>query len=195
MAETEGTNMTSVRVKCRWSVGIIAMVFVLGIADWKTGYELNFFVFYFVPVSISAWCMGFAPAVLVAVLSSLVWFAAGALAGQVFSSHFFAVWNTGVRMISFLIIGWAVSVIRARLDPEREAAEQLRKALSEVKVLGALLPICAQCKKIRDEKGVWHALESYIGQRSNTQFSHGYCPECYRRALNEAGLTGERSSS
>ena len=187
--------MTSWTGKCRWSAGILALVFMLGIADWQTGYELNFFVFYFIPVSLAAWCMGYAAAVLAAVLSSLVWFGAGVLAGQVFPSHFIAVWNTGVRMLSFLIIGWAVSTIRTRLEQERQHADQLRKALSEVKVLGALLPICAQCKKIRDEKGVWHALESYIGQRSNTQFSHGYCPECYRKALNESGLAGGRSSS
>lgn len=187
--------MTSLKRKCGLGAGILALVFLLGVADWQTGYELNFFVFYFVPVSLAAWYMGYVVAVLAAVLSSFVWFAAGALAGQVFSSHFFAVWNTGVRMISFLVIGWAVSTIRARLDRERESSAELRKALSEVKVLGALLPICAQCKKIRDEKGVWHAMESYIGQRSNTQFSHGYCPECYRQALKDAGLTDARSSS
>ena len=84
--------MTSWTGKCRWSAGILALVFMLGIADWQTGYELNFFVFYFIPVSLAAWCMGYAAAVLAAVLSSLVWFGAGVLAGQVFPSH---IWASG----------------------------------------------------------------------------------------------------
>ena len=46
----------------------------------------------------------------------------------------------------------------------------------------------AECKKIRDRKGVWQHLEVYIGQHSNTHFSHGYCPECARKAMEEAGV-------
>ena len=79
--------------------------------------------------------------------------------------------------------------MRHALDLERHTAEILLRALSEIKVLETFLPICAQCKKIRDEQGSWHPLEVYIGQHSNTQFSHGYCPECAKRAMQEAGLT------
>ena len=70
-------------------------------------------------------------------------------------------------------------------------AERLRRTLSEVKVLEAFLPICAQCKKIRDQQGVWHPLEVYLGHHANTQFSHSYCPECARKIMAEAGLIDE----
>ncbi len=54
-----------------------------------------------------------------------------------------------------------------------------RKAMeAEVKILSGLLPICASCKKIRDDKGYWNQIESYIHRHSNAQFSHGICPEC-----------------
>lgn len=55
---------------------------------------------------------------------------------------------------------------------------QLRQALAEVKQLSGLLPICAGCKKIRDEGGAWQALEGYISAKSEATFSHGMCPEC-----------------
>jgi len=78
--------------------------------------------------------------------------------------------------------------MRHALDREHNTAEALRRTLSEIKVLEAFLPICAQCKKIRNQQGVWQQLEVYIGQHSNTRFSHGYCPECARKAMQEAGL-------
>ncbi|MCP4671390.1 MAG: hypothetical protein GY857_08780 [Desulfobacula sp.] len=54
----------------------------------------------------------------------------------------------------------------------------LQKTLKEVKALRGLLPICAHCKKIRDDKGYWNQIESYIQQHSEAQFSHGMCPDC-----------------
>jgi len=56
--------------------------------------------------------------------------------------------------------------------------KELEKALSEVKQLQGMLPICAKCKKIRDDKGYWNIIESYIENHSNVEFTHGMCPEC-----------------
>jgi len=55
---------------------------------------------------------------------------------------------------------------------------ELRRIQNEVRVLRGILPTCSGCKKIRDEQGTWHAIESYITQRSEAQFSHGLCPDC-----------------
>ena len=59
-------------------------------------------------------------------------------------------------------------------------ARELEAALSQVKQLQGLLPICSYCKKIRDEQNHWHRVESYIGEHAEVQFSHGICPACYR---------------
>jgi len=56
--------------------------------------------------------------------------------------------------------------------------DELRQALSEVKTLRGFLPICASCKKIRDDEGYWQQIEKYIQERSEAKFSHGICPEC-----------------
>jgi hypothetical protein len=174
-----------------WGLLDVIIVFALGVVDWLTGYELNFFVFYFLPVSIGAWFFGFIGAVSLAILSAGVWFGADVLTGHTYTSNVYAVWNTLVRLVSFLAIGWSVSRIKLLLNHEREVTESLRRSLSQIKVLETFLPICAQCKKIRNQQGVWQQLESYIGQHSNTQFSHGYCPECSRKILEEAGLMDE----
>ncbi len=56
---------------------------------------------------------------------------------------------------------------------------ELEAALSEVKQLQGLLPICSYCKKIRDEQNHWHRVESYISEHAEVEFSHGICPTCY----------------
>jgi hypothetical protein len=62
---------------------------------------------------------------------------------------------------------------------------ELSKALSEVRTLRGLLPICSYCKKIRDDDGDWLVLEAYIGQRSEAKFSHGLCPGCFEREFSD----------
>jgi PAS domain S-box-containing protein len=56
--------------------------------------------------------------------------------------------------------------------------DELLKALKEIKTLSGLLPICAACKKIRDDQGYWNQIEGYIQQHSDAQFSHAICPAC-----------------
>lgn len=74
--------------------------------------------------------------------------------------------------------------IRERRQAEQERERliaELQQALSEVKTLSGLLPICASCKKIRDDRGYWNSIEDYIEKRSDAQFTHGICPECTRK--------------
>ena len=68
---------------------------------------------------------------------------------------------------------------RKMLEEElRKKNNKLQKALDEIKTLKGLIPICASCKKIRDDKGFWNQLESYIEKYSDASFSHSICPEC-----------------
>ena len=62
---------------------------------------------------------------------------------------------------------------------------ELQKALEDVKLLSGLLPICMWCKKIRDDQGYWNAIEHYLGQHSEAEFSHGICPDCKRKYSGE----------
>jgi len=77
----------------------------------------------------------------------------------------------------------------ARTAELRAANEQLEKALREVKTLTGLLPICAGCKDIRDAKGNWQRLETFIMERSSADFSHGLCPHCIRKLYPELADT------
>ncbi|MFH0977336.1 MAG: hypothetical protein V1874_16270 [Spirochaetota bacterium] len=70
----------------------------------------------------------------------------------------------------------------------KNAIDKLIKTRQEVKVLQGLIPICARCKKIRDDKGSWNHLEAYIQRHSEAKFSHGICPECANQLYPEMQL-------
>ena len=65
---------------------------------------------------------------------------------------------------------------------------KLQQALAEVKTLRGLVPICAKCKSIRDEKGYWQRVEAYISERTEAQFSHGLCDDCIKVLYPELNL-------
>ncbi len=80
----------------------------------------------------------------------------------------------------------AIALIHSRhLDLLNVKTKSLEKALAQVKTLRGLLPICANCKKIRDDEGFWTKVESYLVKHTDAQFSHGLCPDCARELYPE----------
>lgn len=79
----------------------------------------------------------------------------------------------------------------------RRLNRELEQALNKVKTLSGFLPICASCKKIRDDKGYWQQIESYIRDHSEAEFSHGICPECAKKLYPEYydKIKGKNSSN
>ncbi|MDX1285309.1 MAG: PAS domain-containing protein, partial [Draconibacterium sp.] len=81
---------------------------------------------------------------------------------------------------------------RKRLEEEKdELVNSLKDALSEIKDLRGIIPICSYCHSIRNEEGAWNRLEAYISKHSDATFSHGICPKCLPKALAQAELTNK----
>lgn len=81
--------------------------------------------------------------------------------------------------------------IAKRIKAEKKLEKlvhDLEKALIEVKTLKGFLPICAACKKIRDDKGYWEEVDSYIESHTDARFSHGMCPDCARKLYPELSI-------
>jgi len=109
-----------------------------------------------------------------------------------------------VRLAESIASQISGAIANSQLFAERMRAEEareklvgeLQKALSEVKTLRGIFPICASCKKIRDDKGYWTQIEVYIRDRSEAEFSHGICPECIKKLygdiLGKKGSSGEK---
>ncbi len=90
-----------------------------------------------------------------------------------------------VFLAATAVLGLAFGAVvagRKRAEEERERlVHHLRDALDHVKVLRGLLPICAACKRIRNNQGCWEAIEAYVSQRSEADFTHSICAECAER--------------
>jgi hypothetical protein len=89
-----------------------------------------------------------------------------------------------------IVVSWEDEVLvivrditaRKNAEGERERLiKELQEALGQVRELSGLLPICASCKSIRDDKGYWTRLEAYLLEHSKAEFSHGICPDCARK--------------
>ncbi len=110
-----------------------------------------------------------------------VWNETGASFDFVLQPHFYETyWFLGLLVI--IIVSGAFGAYRLRvwqlLQKEKELSKRIQDAMANIKTLGGLIPICSNCKKIRDDKGYWEQLEGYIQTHSEAQFSHGICPEC-----------------
>ena len=68
--------------------------------------------------------------------------------------------------------------LQIEIEERKKTEESLREALGKIKTLSGLLPICASCKRIRDNDGAWVQIETYIKNNSDADFTHGVCPEC-----------------
>ena len=87
-----------------------------------------------------------------------------------------------IRLLKVLGEIFLNAVKRKKAEEERDRLIlELRNALSKVKLLSGFLPICASCKKIRDDKGYWNQIEGYIRSHSEAEFTHGICPDCARK--------------
>lgn len=112
---------------------------------------------------------------------------------------FLVLWLSGLFFI-WIFINKLQTIIEQRMDLDKisEKHEILEKhhtelsaAMANVKLLSGLLPICASCKKIRDDQGYWNHVEMYVKEHSMAEFTHGICPECAEILYPGAGHSDE----
>ena len=121
--------------------------------------------------------------------------ATGAVLGLCLSPHAGSVsWVNIANLLTALGVMGAIAFARVRelaaKEARRKTAQELEKSQEAVRILRGLLPICAWCKKIRNEDGSWEQMEAYICNRSHAKFTHGVCNDCaaaLHRELDESG--------
>ena len=110
-----------------------------------------------------------------------VWNETGASFAFELQPHFYETyWFFGLVRVALgaAVFGGYQIRLMQHLRREKELEARVKEATASIKVLGGLIPICSNCKKIRNDKGYWDLLEGYIQQHSEATFSHGICPDC-----------------
>ncbi len=163
----------------------LAATLLVAWVDYITGLELEFSAFYILPVLLAAWMAGWRWAVALALVNTIVWSVVDHLGGHIHLNAFYAVWEFLVHALVYLLVAAIVGGLRVAMARQRALNMELSQALEEVGELKGLLPVCAWCHKIRDDKGYWGQLESYIEARSRASFTHGICPDCEAKVMAE----------
>jgi hypothetical protein len=161
-----------------WRLLGIPLTILVAVLDYYTGHELNVTLLYLGPIALASWKLGKGEAILVAAVSALVWFAEDSLILR----HATNLWIPFGNMVAlfgfFLTMVLILSSLRKAFAAQQRLIGELQDALGRVRTLSGLLPICSWCKKVRDDRGYWKAVEAYIGEHSDAEFTHGICPEC-----------------
>jgi hypothetical protein len=156
------------------------LILVIAAIDHITVYDFGFFVLYYVPLIFFSWYSNRIGAVLISVLTINILYIANFHTSYQYTLNFSNIWNMTLLLASFLLVSLGAQHVAHLLKAEKELSAKLRNAIQEIRHLSGLLPICAMCKKVRNDKGYWEEVEAYIGKRSEAEFTHGICPDCMR---------------
>jgi hypothetical protein len=163
-----------------WRAALLAIVSVATatVVMWALQASLHrsFLVFFVAATAFSALAGGRRAAALAIILSMVAYPAVSLLSGAGFGFP-----QVEVELVLLLTSGLIAWFGIREQESRRKLAQvivELQQALEEVRTLRGMIPICASCKKIRDDHGYWIALERYIQERTYAQFTHGMCREC-----------------
>ena len=156
----------------------LGMACVVLLLDYVTGPVILFPIMFVLPVFFAAWHRGVRWSIPFALILPFLRFGMTFFSENVPWTPWVSLANLLIRMAVLVSLAWLIS----------QVGRQFTELDLEVKVLEGLLPICAKCKKIRDDQEQWHPLESYITSRSTVSFTHGFCPDCCN-ALQQEGLS------
>ena len=163
----------------------VAVLAVVVMVDALTPYELGFSAFYVLPVLIATWGVGTARGLGFALLSACCWYSLDLTSGRPLTHEFYRIWDTLNHLLSYSLVAVVTGRLKLALQRKQALRENLDLTLRNVKELEGLLPVCAWCKKVRNDEGYWQELETYLGPRIKAAFSHGICPECAARLRTE----------
>lgn len=149
----------------------IGVSLLLLLADYFTGAHIHFPITFIIPVVLASWynnrwyglCFGIVLPVIRMYFEIQMWDVPWTITESAV--------NALIRVIILLTFAFMTERI----------ARQTRKLEKEVTLLRGLLPICSFCKKVRDDQNQWQPIESYISERTPASFSHGLCPDCFKK--------------
>ncbi len=168
-------------------IGLTASILLLpalAALDLITGYEINFFVFYFLPISLIAWYGNRAAGVGMAVGCAVVWYWVDVRSGHTYSAPIIGVWNAALRCTSFLLIAVLLSKVRANQEQQRQLNEKLRATVAELeqslehvrRLQSELQVVCAWTNRIRLD-GKWVRFDEFLKSNLQLRVSHGISEE------------------
>lgn len=149
------------------------------------GLKVSFGLFFAIPVLLAAWYLGRGWGLVFAFTSGSLKHAMEMFILHEYTIHSYRYWDLFSSLLALSAISLVASWSKALVERERLLNRELQQAIEQIKVLEGMLPICAWCKKVRDDQGLWEKVEDYVSKHSNTTWTHSICPECLKKVKEE----------
>ena len=158
----------------------IIILFGIGLLQTLTETRVTMAPFYLIPIMLVTLRSTRTAGLLTSIVCGVMWISMDVRAPG-FLFLWLDVWNNLLRVGVFVSSALLLARLKGDMVREMKLNADLQAALAEVKQLSGLLPICAWCKRIRDDEGDWQQIETYITIHSEADFTHGICPDCARK--------------
>jgi hypothetical protein len=155
----------------------LLLTMVIGYIDYVTGYEFRMELFYLLPISYVTWFVGQRVGILFSMLSIITIVYSDIMAGKKYTSFTIEFWNMAIYFVFYVMVTLLLK-LRISLQQRENLIEELDSALRQNDELIGMLPVCASCKKFRDDGEYRQKVESYIGKFTKAELSRSLCKEC-----------------
>ncbi|GFO55773.1 hypothetical protein GMSM_27800 [Geomonas sp. Red276] len=155
-------------------------LFLLGYWDYISGFRLSLFPLYMLLLLVVAWHSGKASTLALSAIAAAIIMVKDS--ARIPALHdFYYYWDEGTKCVLLVLFSSAVWQIRHLLTEKETTNRELRKALSEIRELRRMIPICSMCHSIRTDKGFYEKIEVYLSNLTGAELTHGICPACLRK--------------
>jgi K+-sensing histidine kinase KdpD len=161
---------------------VISLIILIGIGILQTLTETRITMapFYLIPIVLVTLRSTRMAGLLTSIVCGVMWISMD-VRSPGYSFLWLDAWNNLLRVGVFVSSALLLARLKGDMVREMKLNTELQAALAEVKQLSGLLPICAWCKRIRNDEGDWQQIEEYITVHSEADFTHGICPDCARK--------------
>lgn len=156
----------------------VTSIISIGYLDYKTGFRFSLFPLYLVPLAVTAWKEQKKISVNLSVLASIVMVIKDLMSDGVDRHSLYFYWDMSIKVILLFFISYGLCKIRELLREKTRSNQELRLALSEISELRSMIPICAWCHSVRNDKGFYEKIEVYLSHLTGATLTHGICPAC-----------------
>jgi hypothetical protein len=156
----------------------IAFIFAIGYLDYISGFKFSLFPLYLIPIAVISWNENITITILATAIASTIITIKDVHTALELNSGIYFYWDMFVKVCMLLLISYTFWKIRSLMIEKDRLNIELNRSLTEIQELREMIPICAWCHSVRNDKGFYEKIETYLSKVTGSKLTHGICPTC-----------------
>ena len=158
-------------------VTIVAIV-LIGYLDYRTGFKFSLFPLYLIPLAVMAWNYKLNIALSLSTVAGVTILIKDLAIEGIGMHSLYVYWDIAIKISLLILVSYGICKIKELLLEKTRSNQELKQALDEISELREMIPICAWCHSIRNDKGLYEKVEVYLTRLTGVALTHGICPAC-----------------